>query len=228
MLHVMLKKTFIVTIDGPAASGKSTAARLLAERLGFLHVDTGAVYRALTLAGIETETDLDDPDAMAALFEGLDIGIGWSGGEMTVALGERDVSLEIRDEALTDEVKRVAGHPEVREKVTGLVRKLALRGSIVTEGRDQGTVVFPDADVKFFLDAELDERARRRQRELAPGAPLPVVRRRIEERDSGDRSRKVGSLTRAADAVYVDTSKLSIEEMVDTLAGIVEQKLRPR
>ena len=220
----MTAKTFIVTIDGPAGSGKSTAARLLASRLGLLYLDTGALYRTATLAGIGSKTGLDDANAMAELLEKIEVQVAWGDQGMTVSLNGRDVSGEIRDPAVTEQVKRVARHPEVRAKVTALVRGLARGRSVVTEGRDQGTVVFPNADVKFFLDADLDVRARRRHKELGERVGLEDVRGGIQERDESDRQRAVGPLTSAPDAIHVDTSRLSIDQMVETLEKFVKER----
>jgi len=221
-----MTKTFVVTIDGPAGSGKSTAARLLACSLGLRYLDTGALYRTATLAGIAVKADLDDAQAVAELVDRAAIAVDWTDRGMTVSIRGRDVSREIRDPAVTEQVKRVARHPRVREIVSALVRSLAQGTSVVTEGRDQGTAVFPDADVKFFLDANLDVRARRRHKELSQGARLDEVRRQMAERDDSDRTRAAGPLASASDAIHVDTSALSIEEMVDTLARHVKEKLR--
>ena len=222
----MAISTFIVTIDGPAGGGKSTAARLLAQRMDLRYVDTGALYRTATLAATEAGVDLDDGQALATLIEKARIHVNWHAGRMRVQLDGRDVSEAIRNENLTARVKRVAVHPEVRAQVNRLVRGLARGRSVVTEGRDQGTAVFPDADVKFFLEADLDVRARRRQAELAGPADLDQVREAIAERDASDRNRAVGALICAPDAIRVDTSGLSIPEMVGRLTGIVAEKLR--
>jgi len=210
----------IVTLDGPAGAGKSSAARALAERLGWCHLDTGAMYRTVALVALERGVPLDDAPRLAALTER--IAITFRDGR--VLADGRDVSAEIRTERVTQATRFVADAPPVREAMKRIQRRLAQGVDVVTEGRDQGTEVFPHAEVKVFLTASPEERARRRHREEADrGAVsnLESVRRALVTRDEGDRSRPVGAMRPAADAVVLDTDGLSRDEVVERLAALV-------
>jgi len=210
----------IVTLDGPAGAGKSSAARALAERLGWCHLDTGAMYRTVALVALERGVPLDDAPRLAALTER--IAITFRDGR--VLADGRDVSAEIRTERVTQATRCVADAPPVREAMKRIQRRLAQDVDVVTEGRDQGTEVFPHAEVKVFLTASPEERARRRHREEADrGAVsnLESVRRALVTRDEGDRSRPVGAMRPAADAVVLDTDGLSRDEVVERLAALV-------
>lgn len=210
----------IVTLDGPAGAGKSSAARALAERLGWCHLDTGAMYRTVALVALERGVPLDDAPRLAALTER--IAITFRDGR--VLADGRDVSAEIRTERVTQATRFVADAPPVREAMKRIQRRLAQGVDVVTEGRDQGTEVFPHAEVKVFLTASPEERARRRHREEADrGAVsnLESVRRALVTRDEGDRSRPVGAMRPATDAVVLDTDGLSRDEVVERLAALV-------
>ena len=165
----------IITIDGPAGSGKSTAARSLAQRLGLRYLDTGSMYRAITLRAMTLGVDLTDGEALAACARSAALDVRYDDGDLRVILDGRDVSREIRRPEVTDNSHYLASEPGVREVLVGLQKRIARQwGSIVTEGRDQGSVVFPDADVKFFLGADPAERARRRCEQLrAAGVEVP-------------------------------------------------------
>ncbi|MEI7836704.1 MAG: (d)CMP kinase, partial [Planctomycetota bacterium] len=212
----------IITIDGPAGSGKSTAARGLAKALGVAYLDTGATYRAVTLAALQRGTDLTDTIALADLAGGLDVQFVPAPEGLRVLLDGRDVSDAIRRRDVTENSHYVARPANVRAVLVDLQRRLgADLGSFVTEGRDQGTVVFPRADLKFYLDADPTQRAARRTAEmLARGesANLPCVLADILKRDVSDSTRETGPLCRPADAVVVDTSGKTIDE---TLAALV-------
>jgi cytidylate kinase len=218
----------VVTIDGPAGSGKSTVARLLAERLDATFLDTGAMYRAITLAAVEDGAKLSDARQLVEVAEKHRFDFEAAGGTMHVAIDGRDVTESIRDSELTAQVRFAAAAPQVRERLVRMQRAFATRHArIVTEGRDQGTVVFPEANVKFYLTADVRERARRRKAELdARGLPadLEQIRQAIEVRDRSDENRAVGPLKPAPDAVLVDTTDLSISEVVERVYRYVEER----
>ncbi|MHC4540715.1 MAG: (d)CMP kinase [Planctomycetota bacterium] len=205
----------IVTIDGPAGSGKSTVARLLARKLAASFLDTGAMYRAVTFAAMQAMQKHKFQFSVDA-------------GRMRVVIDDVDVTRQIRSPEVTAKARYIASAPKVREKLVQMQREFAAgRRKIVTEGRDQGTVAFADADVKFYLTAEAAERARRRQAELrAKGCKegLEPTQKAIEERDRSDRSRAVGPLKPAEDAIVVDTTELSIDEVVETLLEFVKER----
>ncbi len=213
----------IVTIDGPAGAGKSSAARALASRLGWCHLDTGAMYRAVALMALERQVPLDEPRRLAALAESL--AIEFQGDRVFV--GGRDVSAEIRTERVTRATRPVADTPAVREAMKRLQRRLAEGLDVVTEGRDQGSVVFPHAELKVFVTASPEERARRRHlEEVSRGAcvSLESVLRAQTRRDEGDRNRPVGAMRPANDAVILETDGLTANEVVDRLVDLVASR----
>lgn len=210
--------TTIVAIDGPAGSGKSTIAKAVASRLGFLRVDTGAIYRALTLHALRR--GVHDPDTLTRLAQDLPL----SFTEDTVWLDGQDVTRRIRAADVTQEVSRVSAVPGVRHALLDVQRRLGRshpKGSVM-EGRDIGTVVFPDADLKVFLTASDAERARRRHRELQATddlTPYEQVLADIRRRDALDQGREVAPLVAAADALPLDSTPLTVEQVVDTIVS---------
>ncbi len=217
----------IITLDGPAGAGKSSAARALATRLGWCYMDTGAMYRAVALIALDRLVPLDDATRIAMLAESL--AIAFRDGRVFV--GDRDVSTEIRTARVTSATRPVADAPPVREVMKQMQRRIAAGIDVVTEGRDQGSEVFPDAEVKVFLTASPVERALRRHREeTARGVPLSLddVLDAQNRRDEGDRMRPVGAMQPAADAVLVETDGLTQEEVVDRLVRLIEARRRPR
>jgi cytidylate kinase len=221
----------IVTIDGPAAAGKSTVARALAERLAFEYLDTGAMYRAATWKAMKEGVDLHDPAAVARVVAEAGIEIVRSGGTVRVLCDGQDVTTEIRTPQVTNNTCRVADLPAARRVLIEQQRRCSQGHNLVAEGRDQGTDVFPDADVKFYLDASLDARAARRLkdlRELGVAATPQQVRKQIAERDRLDRTRPVGSLRLAGDMIVIDSTDMTADEVVDEMALAVEKASRRR
>jgi cytidylate kinase len=216
----------IVTIDGPAASGKSTMARLLARKLGASFLDTGAMYRAVTLAAMQAGVDLSNQEALLDVLKKHEFQFSVQAGLMRISVDSVDVTEQIRNPQVTANARYIASAPKVREKLVHMQRQFAAgRRKIVTEGRDQGTVAFADANVKFYLTADPAERARRRQAERGTqgdGESLERTQKAIEERDKSDQSRAVGPLKPAKDAIVVDTTNLSIDEVVEKLFKCVK------
>lgn len=211
----------VVAIDGPAGSGKSTVARALADRLGFTYVDTGAMYRAIALAGVLHGVAPDEGESLADLLSATEIDLDGGG----VRLDGTDVTDRIRAADVTSAVSAFAALPSVRARLVELQRDLARDRNVVMEGRDVGTAVFPAAEVKVFLTADLAERARRRFEESG-GPGIAEVTDALAARDSADEGRKVSPLMRAADAHTVDTTARTITEVVDELVRLVEGKMR--
>jgi cytidylate kinase len=221
-----MRKHFIVAIDGPAGSGKSTVSRITARRLKLQYIDTGAMYRALTLKAIRKGLDLGDESALTALARGTVIGLRSEGDLMKVSLDGEDVSARIRTPELTNKVKYVARIPGVREEMVEQQREIGRRVGAVLEGRDIGTVVFPNADYKFYLDADVDERARRRCKELkslGEDVNAEQIRKDVIARDRSDMERSVGALKKAPDAFVIDTTRLTIEQVVQKILSIVKR-----
>ena len=216
----------IITIDGPAASGKSTAARLLAGKLNASFLDTGAMYRAVTLAALQAGIDMSDEDELLGVIRTNKFEFSVSDGTMSVSINGADVTGQLRSPQITANARYIASSPKARDKLVQMQRHFAKdRQKIVTEGRDQGTVAFPDADIKFFLIADPAERARRRQADLrsqGTDQSLEQIRKAIEDRDKSDQDRAVGPLRPAEDAVIIDTTDLSIDEVVEKLLSYVK------
>ena len=216
----------IVTIDGPAASGKSTIARELARHLGIAYLDTGATYRAVTLKAIRAGIELDDENSLVRLAKAAEVKLIPEGDGVRVLLDGADVSREIRSAEVSAASRYAAGSRGVREILVGLQRRLGAElGDFVAEGRDQGSVVFPEADVKFYLTASMDVRARRRCLEMqAAGetADRKDVLGALNERDRRDSSRAVGPLSVPAGAIEVDSSDKTVEQVRDELSRHVE------
>ncbi len=218
----------IITIDGPAGVGKSTVAQLLAQRLGIAFLDTGAMYRAVTLAAMQKKADLADKNQLLDVLAQTDLQFSIAQGRMKVSADGVDVTEEIRDPRVTANVRHVAEAGELRHELVQMQRRFAEEYErIVTEGRDQGTVAFGDADFKFFLTADLTERARRRQRQLAENGKEPDLEKgqaEIARRDASDENRAVGPLKPADDAIIIDTTDMNVQGVVEKMLEHIEGK----
>jgi cytidylate kinase len=216
-------RPFIVAIDGPAGAGKSTVARALALRLGYRLLDTGAMYRALAWSVAQAGVAAEDGAALRRHLDAVDIEVR----DDRVFVNGRDVTAEIRTPSISALTSRLTTLEPVRAKVTPVQRQLAAAGAVVLEGRDTGTVVCPDAELKFYLDATLDERARRRQAEFeARGVPVDLasVRGELGARDAQDTTRSLAPLRKAPDAVEIDTTGLTVEQVVERMLREVERQ----
>lgn len=219
---------FAVAIDGPAGAGKSSVARAVAKELGFLYVDTGALYRTVTLYLLRQGVDLDDAPSVEAALPQIKISLRHENGEQKVLLGEEDVTELIRTEEVSRSTPLCAAMPAVRGFLLSLQRDLAMKQKVVMDGRDIGTVVLPDAPLKIFLTASPQERARRRAAQLeAAGekADLPAILRDIIARDERDSHRETAPLKQAEDAVLLDNSDLQFEESVAKIAALARERL---
>jgi cytidylate kinase len=216
-----------IAVDGPGSSGKGTVARAVARSLGYQYVDTGAMYRAVALMADRRGVPRDDEPAVAALATALVFRFAWDGDMLRVLVDDHDVTREIRTEAAGQGASIVSALPAVRTALLDLQRGLARQGGVVMDGRDIGTVVLPDADLKIFLDADDDERARRRHEELIRRGELVAfeqVRAELVERDARDRSRAVAPLRPAYDAILVDSTEMTIRQAVERVLALAQAR----
>lgn len=219
----------VIAIDGPAGVGKTTVGIRLADRLGATFLDTGVLYRALTLRALEEGVDAEDEGQLAALAEQLDVEVGRpmvaDGRESDIRLGERDITRAIRAPEVEGQVSQVASHAAVRTALVPAQRRAAGGGYAVVVGRDIGTVIFPDALVKIYLEASADERARRRAGQLGSNHDAEAVARGLAQRDELDSGRAVAPLKPADDAIRVETDDLSVDEVVDRVWQMVKERV---
>jgi len=219
----LAKKRLIIAIDGPAGAGKSTTARALARRLGYLYIDTGAMYRAIACKAISSGINLDNPEEIGRLAADSRIDLVDAAGQLKTLIDGVDVSRAIRDPQVTQVSSIVAAIPAVRRALVARQREIGLAGGVVMEGRDIGTQVFPNAEVKFFLDASVETRSERRFRQ-DDSRSLNEIRAQIEERDSRDSKRSDSPLERSDDAVYIDSSGLNLDEVIDTMLQTINAR----
>ena len=230
-MHAAALRGLVIAIDGPAGSGKSTTARGVANRLGLRHLDTGALYRAITWAALRDGIDASDEAGLVRLVQAAPLGIACKATGQTVTVGNEDVTAVIRTPAVTAVVSQVSAWPAVRDAMLELQRRLARHGGTVMEGRDIGTVVLPGADLKVFLTADVATRAARRQSEDAAGGivrPQAAVEDEIRARDHADSTRASAPLQRAPDAVVLDTTTLGIDDQIDAVVALALRLVQAR
>ena len=221
----------IIAIDGPAATGKSTSAKLVSQKLGFTYLDTGAMYRCVTLLVLRNNVEIKNQDHLASLLNNFQLDIKKNGKDHLFLLDGEDVSKDIRSSDVTDNVSAVSALPVVRKKLVSIQRKIADNQDAVVEGRDIGTVVFPNADVKFFIVADTLVRAKRRQldlKRLGEKKTIDSLIKEIRDRDNYDSQRKISPLTKAIDAIEVNTTNTTIDEQVNFMVNKVKLLIKEK
>ena len=220
-----------IAIDGPAGAGKSTIARLAAKKLGFIYVDTGAMYRAIALYLLDAETNIDDPEALQDALKQVHINIVYEQDVQHVFLNLQDVSAEIRSEKVGNMASKTSQIKAVREKLLDLQRNIAKENHVIMDGRDIGTNILPNAELKIFLTASVDVRAKRRfdeLRNMGEWPDLEVIKADIEQRDYQDMNREIAPLKQAEDAVRIDSSDMTIDEVVAKIYDLAKQAGREK
>lgn len=218
--------SFVVALDGPAGSGKGTVTKLVGEKLGLINIDTGALYRSVTLYMIRNNIRLQDIDKIKNMLENIKIEFKKENNQDNVYLNDENVSKQIREKEVNELVSQVSHVKEIRENITNLSRKIAEGKKVIMEGRDIGTNVFPNADIKIYLDATAEERANRRfkqNEEKGIKIPIEEILENIKFRDDNDKTSDVAPLKQADDAVYIDSTNMTIEEVTDKIINIIEK-----
>jgi len=224
-----MEKRLIITVDGPAGSGKSTVSRILAERISYMYLDTGLLYRAVAYRAMQREISVENDEALRKLCEGINIPFETDNGNMRVLIDGEDVSDKVRTEEIGMLASSVSAVSAVRGALLLPQRNAGRYGGIVAEGRDMGTVVFPGADIKFFMDADADERARRRYMQLienGANVDLSAIKRGLEARDYQDTQREIAPLKPAGDSVIIDTTGIDVDGVIEKMIIIVEKHAR--
>lgn len=220
--------SFAIAIDGPAGAGKSSAARQAAQKLQFVYVDTGAMYRTIALYMLENRVDTDDEEALKAALDSIRIELKYNDGVQCMYLNGEDVSGRIRTQEVSEQASVVAAIPAVRAKLLDLQRNMAASQNVLMDGRDIGTNILPDAELKIYLTASVEERARRRFLELTQKGEecsLEEIQKDIADRDWRDMHRETAPLKQAEDAVYLDTSDMTLDEVVERITQLAEERM---
>ncbi len=223
-----MKDGLVIAIDGPAGAGKTTISKALAKKLNYTYIDTGALYRGFALKALRDGVDIDDDVRVQKMCDEIDLCFREVGGELRLHLGGIDVSKQIREPVMSMKASDISARPIVRKALLGVQRELGKDGGVIFEGRDIGTVVFPDADLKFYLSASVKERARRRYMDFVGAGKrvdMDALINDISQRDKNDSSRKHAPLKQAKDAIYIDSTEYSIDEVVELMITEVNKKL---
>lgn len=224
-----MKNKLIITIDGPAAAGKSTVSKVLSQRISYIYLDTGALYRAFAYKASECGILSDDERRLSELGGKIRVSLKIIDRDMRIFVDGEDVTQKIRTEQIGFIASKVSAVPAVRKALLSLQREAGEKGGIIAEGRDMGTVVFPYADLKFFLDADVRERAQRRYLEMlerGDNTDYEEVRMSLVQRDQQDMTREISPLRQTDDSIFIDTTTLSVEEVVETMSGIIEKAIK--
>jgi cytidylate kinase len=222
-----MEKKMIITIDGPAGAGKSTVSKVLAKKLGYIYLDTGALYRALALKALSAKISLEDLEALAKLCSCTSVSLKNIDGKMLVLVDGEDVGNKIRTEEVGLAASKISAFSVVRESLLNLQREAGLQGGIVAEGRDMGSIVFPHADYKFYLDANVEERTKRRYKELLEKdaeAEYQGIQKDIMARDDQDSQRKIAPLKASVDAIIIDSTGTSVDGVVEKIIQHISKK----